>query len=156
MNEQKAPETEKNKAEEKNLAESESTLSGEDVQQAVKKMAEHKPTQLLEVMAMGMSSIGHPLHNKMTGEHISKVLDLTSKHDEREYELNKISHANDLSENRSNRRYLFAAFIIFVGLMVLVLFLFRDKTDVLIPILTGLGGLAAGFLGGWGFGRKSN
>ena len=35
-----------------------------------------------------------------------------------------------------------------------VLYVFREQPDVLIPLLTGIGGLGGGFLGGWGYGRR--
>lgn len=103
---------------------------------------------------MEMSSIGNPLHQKMTPEHISQVIDLASKHDERQYDLHKTTQQHDFPEGSSNRKYCFAAFAIIMALTVLVLVLFREKPDVLIPVLTGLGGLISGFLGGWGLGKQ--
>ncbi len=42
----------------------------------------------IEIMAMmGVGSMGNPLHNKMNEEHITQVLDLATKHDEREYNV---------------------------------------------------------------------
>lgn len=126
-----------------------------DLQSAFKKMAEKKPEKLLEFMAMEMSSGGNPLHQKMNSEHISQVLDLAAKHDERQYDLHKTSQDNDFAEGKSNRGYCFAAFVIIVLLTCLVLFLFKDQPPVLVPILTGLGGLVSGFVAGFGFGKKN-
>ena len=53
------------------------------------------------------------------------------------------------------RRYLFAGFIVLVILFIALLYFFEDKPDILIPALTGLGGLVSGFLGGFGFGKHS-
>jgi len=103
---------------------------------------------------MEMSSVGNPLHHKMTPEHISQVIELASKHDEREYDLDKTTRQHDFSEGSSNRKYCFAAFLAIMVLTVFVLIFFRDQPDVLIPILTGLGGLISGFLGGWGLGKR--
>lgn len=125
-----------------------------ELQSAVNKLEEKKPEKLMEFMAMGMGSAGNPLHHKMTPEHISQVLDLTAKHDEREYELQKQSQSDDFSEGKSNRSYGFTVFLIVIIVTVIILFLFQDKPDVLVPILTGLGGLVGGFLGGWGLGNK--
>ena len=105
-------------------------------------------------MTMGMSSVGNPLHNKMTPEHISSVLDLSAKHDEREYDLHKRSQEHEFLEGKSNRRYCFWAFVVIVALATIVLFKFANKPDILIPILTGMGGLISGFLAGWGFGKN--
>ncbi|MFA6133000.1 MAG: hypothetical protein WC869_03160 [Phycisphaerae bacterium] len=124
------------------------------LQNAVRKLADKRPEKLIEVMAMEMSSVGNPLHHKMNEEHISKVLELAAKHDERQYDLHKKSQENAHSEGNSNRRYCFAAFLVVATITSIVLFLFKDKPDVLVPILTGLGGLVSGFLGGWGLGRK--
>jgi hypothetical protein len=125
-----------------------------EVHSAMKKIAETKPDKMLEFMAMEMSSIGNPLHHKMTQEHISQVLELAAKHDERQYDLHSTSQKNTFLEGKSNRAYCFAAFVLILILTGIVLFLFKNNPDVLVPILTGLGGLISGFLGGWGLGKK--
>jgi hypothetical protein len=107
----------------------------------------------MEIMAMQMSSVGNPLHHKMTPEHISQVLDLAAKHDELQYDLHSKSQDNDFAQGKSNRAYCFAAFVIIMILTGLILFLFKDKPQILTPALTGLGGLLGGFLGGWGVGK---
>ncbi|MHB9027015.1 MAG: hypothetical protein ACYC7E_23005 [Armatimonadota bacterium] len=124
------------------------------VQSAVRKMAESKPEKLMEFMAMGMSSVSNPLHSKMTTEHISAVLDLAAKHDERQYDLSRISQDNDFTDGKSNRWYCFLAFAVILVFTGYVIYIFKNKTDVLIPILTGLGGLLSGFLAGLGWGKK--
>lgn len=129
-------------------------VSPDEVQQAVRKLAEKRPEKLVEFMAMEMSSVGNPLHHKMTKEHIAQVLDLAAKHDERQYNLHTTSQSNDFLEGKSNRAYCFSAFVLILFLTVVVLFLFKDKPEVLVPILTGLGGMIGGFLGGWGLGKK--
>lgn len=127
-----------------------------ELRSAVNKLADRKPKEFYEVMAMGMSSMTNPIHQKMTPEHISQVLDLAAKHDEREYDLHKKSQDNDFADRKADRAYCFGAFAIMFILVVTILWLFKDKTEVLIPSLTGVGGLAGGFLGGWGFGQKRN
>jgi hypothetical protein len=141
-------------AAEKSSREEEESASADQVGDAVRKLVEKKPEKLMEFMAMEMSSVGNPLHQKMTTEHISQVIELASKHDEREYNLHKTAQEQEFSEGNSNRKYCFAAFVIIMVLTVLVLILFRNSPDVLIPILTGLGGLISGFLGGWGLGKQ--
>jgi len=126
----------------------------ESVQSAVRKLADKKPETLVEFMKMEMSAGGNPLHRKMTSEHISQVLDLAAKHDEREYDLQKSSQEHELSEGRSNRLFCFLAFVVLVALVLVVLILFKEKPETLIPILSGLGGLVSGFLGGYGLGAK--
>lgn len=126
-----------------------------EVQSAVNKITDKKPGMLSEFMALGMGSIGNPLHQKMTTEHISQVLDIAAKHDERQYDLSKRTQEIDFSKHKSNYRYLFAAFVIITILTIFILILFKDKPDILIPTLTGLGGLLGGFIGGWGLGKKN-
>lgn len=127
-----------------------------EVQSAMQKLAEKKPEKLIEFMAMEASAIGNPLQHKMTPEHISQVLDLAAKHDEREYDLNKRSQENSFKEGKSNRAYLFLIFIVVTSLVIFILWQFKDKTDVLIPLLTGIGGFLSGFMGGWGLGKKQD
>jgi hypothetical protein len=114
-----------------------------------------KPEFIREFMMMAGGPTSSPLHHKMNSQHIDKVLDLSTKHDERQYNLTKqeseFKHQNRISQ----RRYVFCGFIIavlFVGVLVVA---FNDKPDVLIPILTGLGGILGGGLGGFGLGRNS-
>lgn len=103
---------------------------------------------------MGVGPMANPLHQKMTESHITQVLDLASKHDEREFQLVTQNQTNEANQNTSSRRYLFAVFAIVAILIVIVLFLFKDKPDVLIPLLTGLGGLVSGFAGGFGLAKS--
>lgn len=124
------------------------------IESDLKKIIEKKPDEIMELMAVGMSTAGNPLHHKMTPEHISQVIEIASKHDERQYDLEKGNQDKDFSERQSIRRYGFFAFLIIAALTVIVLFLFRDKPEILIPVLTGLGGLVGGFLGGWGVGSR--
>lgn len=131
------------------------SLPEAEVQSAVRKLAKDKPDILFEMMQMS-SSIGNPLHQKMTEAHISQVIELATKHDEREYDLHKRNQENEFADGKSNRGYFFAAFLVLVVLMAGILYYYKDKTDVLMPILTGMGGLVSGFLGGWGFGRKNS
>lgn len=128
----------------------------EQVEEAIKKLSDKKPEAVHEVMAMmGMGgSMANPLHHKMDSSHISKLIEIAANHDEREYNLRKKEQDNSSSSEKSNRRYFFAAFFIIVLFVVFLLILFEDHPEILIPALTGLGGLLGGFLGGWGFGKK--
>jgi len=134
-------------------ASDEEAIDGE-IGEAVKKLADKKPAMISEFMGMMGGSIGNPLHQKMDGEHINKLLDLAASHDEREYELHKANQTNQADDKKSNRRYYFAGFLVVTGLFIFLMVQFEDNPDILIPALTGLGGLVSGFLGGWGIGRK--
>lgn len=125
-----------------------------EVENAFRKLAESKPNELMEFMAMEMSSNVNPLHSKMNQEHISQVLDLASKHDERQYDLHKTSIGNEFDNGKSNRLYGLFGAILGIALVITILILFKDKPEVLIPVLSSLGGFAGGFAGGWGFAKK--
>lgn len=135
----------------------EESIETEEVEEAIKKLSDKKPEVASEFMAMmGMSgSMSNPLHHKMDSSHITKLLEIAADHDKREYELQKNSQSNSSSDRTSNRRYFFATFVIVVLLVVFLLYLFKDQPEILIPSLTGLGGLVGGFLGGWGFGKRN-
>lgn len=61
---------------------------GSDVEKVFGKLSRKNPEKVTEIMAMmGVGSMGNPLHNKMNEEHITQVLDLATKHDEREYNV---------------------------------------------------------------------
>jgi hypothetical protein len=122
----------------------------------IRKIAEKKPEAFMEMMAMEMGSIGNPLHSKMTPEHITMVLGLAVQHDERQYNLHKSSQDYEHSEGISIRRYWFASFVVVIILTILILYLFQNKTEILVPALTGLFGLIGGFIGGWGLGKNQN
>jgi hypothetical protein len=129
----------------------------EPLQGAIEKLSEHKPEVASEFMAMmGAGPMTNPLHRKMEGSHITQLLELAADHDEREFELQKQAQENASSDRSADRRYYFGAFVVVAILFVILLFLFRDKPNVLIPALTGLGGLVSGFLGGWGVGRYNS
>lgn len=129
----------------------------EKVEEAIKKLSDKKPEVASEFMAMmGMgSSMSNPLHHKMDSSHISKLLEIAADHDKREYELQKSLQSDSSFDRRANRRYFFATFVIVILLVGFLLYLFQDSPDILIPALTGLGGLVGGFLGGWGFGKRT-
>ena len=129
----------------------------QEVQSAIHKLQRDKPSEVTEVMAMmGMGPMPNPLHQKMNEGHITQVLELAANHDERQYNLSNKAQTDESSESTSVRRYSFAAFFSLLALIIIILFLFSDKPDILIPLLTGIGGGSGGFLAGWGFGKSSN
>jgi len=69
--------------------------SQSQVESAVRKLAGSEPEKLMEVMALSMTSSANPLYPKMTPEHVSQIIELASKHDERQYDLHKMTTAND-------------------------------------------------------------
>jgi hypothetical protein len=127
-----------------------------EVRAAIQKLSERKPEKIFEMMAVAGMGMGNPLHQKMEAQHISQVLELTAKHDEREYELHRTKESNSAADRSSSRRYVFAAFVLVVLLITVVLLLFRDTPQVLVPVLSGIGGLVSGFVGGFGLGKQQS
>ena len=126
-----------------------------DLQNAIRKLSEAKPQAMIEMMSFA-GSMGNPLHSKMEPQHITQVLDLAIKHDEREFEIIRAKEKNSAAEKVSTRRYVFAMFVIVIALVVVILFAFRSQPQVLAPILSGIGGLATGFLAGLGVGKQQS
>lgn len=102
-----------------------------------------------------MGSMPNPLHDKLSDEHIGKIVDLAVNHDERQYDLHKTNQSNDYKDKQSDKRYFFAYFCVAVIVFLIVIHVMKDTPEILVPTLTGLGGLVSGFLAGLGF-RKKN
>ena len=102
---------------------------------------------------MSFSSGGNPLHQKMNEEHVTQVLTLATKHDERQFELSKQNLTADNDHRKLTTQLSFFGGIAVLGLVVFLVCIFKDKPEVLTPILSGLGGLIVGGLGGFGFGK---
>lgn len=110
---------------------------------AVEKLAKESRVFSEAVLHMSGSLGGSPLQGKITSEHITQTLDLAAKQDERRFVL--------ASRDRAWR---FASLIVVAALLVTVLLLFQNKPDVLVPVLTGIGGFLGGFAGGWGYAKS--
>lgn len=125
------------------------------LQSGVEKLASRGGNSLIEMLSMTASMGGNPLHQKMTPEHITQVLGLAEKHDEREFELSKQQQKNELSQGNWDRAIHCVYVIILFVLIIVVIHVFKDQPAVLTPILSGLGGGIAGFFGGVGYATRS-
>jgi uncharacterized membrane protein YdfJ with MMPL/SSD domain len=126
-----------------------------EVERVLNKISQERgPRVVEEVLAMGMSQVGNPLHQKMTAEHITQVLELAKLHDERQYNLTKQANDNDDQQKTSSRRYFFWSFVVIVALAVLIIIVFRNQPTILMPAITGLGGFVGGIAAGYGIGRQ--
>jgi|SRR5690625_799667 len=126
-----------------------------EVGQTIDKLSKKEPKLVSEFMALArMGSMPNPLHDKLSDEHIGKIVDLAVKHDERQYDLHKTSQSNDYKDKQSDKKYYLAYFIIAVVVFLIILIFLKDSPEVLVPTLTGLGGLVSGFLAGLGFRKK--
>jgi len=133
-------------------------LSSEDIQevgQTIEKLSKKEPKLVSEFMALAkMGSMPNPLHDKLSEEHIGKIVDLAVKHDERQYDLHKTGQSNEYKDKQSDKKYYFAYFSVAVIVFLIVLIFLKDSPEILVPTLTGLGGLVSGFLAGLGFRKK--
>ncbi len=121
---------------------------------AVKKISEKQPEMMEEMFSVMMQSGGNSLHDKFNDEHITSLVGLMQSHDEREYDLHKTARENAYSGS-VQRRVIYGGVILLIFIFVMSsLYLFKDNTDVLVPILSGLGGLGSGILGGIGIGKS--
>lgn len=127
-----------------NEGDQEKDLSSEEIQEVgetIEKLSEKEPKLVSEFMALSkMGSIPNPLHDKLTDEHIDKIVDLAVKHDERQFELHKEGQSNEFDDKQSDKRYYLTYFIISAVVFLIILFTLKDNPEILVPTLTGLGG----------------
>ncbi len=96
--------------------------------------------EMTAMLTMGRFTSGNPLHEKITGKHIDKIID--------NYDKNNDRIAND---RKSTRRYVFSGaiifFLVFIGL--LVFFKVQNSDDTVLNLLIGffsfVGGIGGGF-----------
>lgn len=105
-----------------------------------------------QVMTM-MRSVGrtNPFVEKMTPEHITKVLDEMSIQGEREYNAFSMKTEHELRDRTASRRYMLAYFIFAAVVLFGIILVFKDDRDllmqILIPIITAIGGWGVGKAG---------
>lgn len=107
---------------------------------------------------MGVGQATNPLQQKMTEAHIFAVIDLAANHDKREFDLAKGRQELEkarLQIDASSRWFGLAVYGALIVVLVLVLILFRNKPEILVPVVTGIVGGAGGFGAGWGIARRS-
>src|SRR5438093_856716 len=75
------------------------------VQRALEKLADTGKVTRETFMAMAGTMGGNPLHQKMTPEHITQVLVLSEKHDEREFTLSSKQQEIDAKRDSGIRIY---------------------------------------------------
>lgn len=99
-------------------------------------------------MSMQMGGVISPqmeLMKKMTPEHVSDFLDTQKK-----------AMENQFKESRENKVFLFAVLLVTLVFVILLIFLLKDKPEVMEKVLFTLGGLITGLFGGYGIGKAKN
>lgn len=103
------------------------------------------PPEVREIFFSAMKSgpVPHPIFEKLAPEHITEIIKQHGEQDKRGYDY-----------NTCGRRYVFAGFLVVILLVVFVLVYFplMGLQEYMPAVLAGLGGLAAGFAGGYGVG----
>lgn len=101
---------------------------------------------LIHFSATSAMRVPSPFEKIVKPEHITALIENTDKDSQREFE-----------ENKENKRYLFAVFIIGLTFVVLLIFLLSDKNPELLEKLLSYTFTALlGFAGGYGLKCKSN
>ena len=124
-------------------------LTEYDEASAASELPEEIPQEVRHVMRQSLTMMGmtgpaeSSVAKKITEEHITKMLALEEKGMETQYK-----------ENNSNRVFIIVIAVLLIGLVVTILVLFRDKPDMVEKILYAVGGLVAGFGGGYGYGKS--
>ncbi len=110
------------------------------------------PPQVVKAMmtSFTMGPLPNPIMDKINEEHISKALGLASQAVENNYKLDN----REIDIKSSNRWFALAVLAIILGVLVALVIVLQDKPDVLLPTITGLVGLGAGALGGYGYGKS--
>lgn len=85
------------------------------------------------------------LMKKMTPEHVSDFLDTQKK-----------AMENQFKESRENKVFLFAVLLVTLAFVILLIFLLKDKPEVMEKVLFTLGGLITGLFGGYGIGKAKS
>ena len=81
--------------------------------------------------------------SKLSEDNINKMLENYDKHDEREF------------KDKKGKRVFIITLSIFFGLLILsILFIFKDNTELLKIIIPSIISLSVGVIGGYGYGYK--
>ena len=128
-----------------------------NVGEVLQKLSADRPAEVREMMAMmGSGPLSNPLHEKLNSEHITQVLELAASHDERQYKLHSQNQKDGKEDRTASRRYSFGGMVLVLAVFLILVATFKDSPNVLIPMITGFGGLVSGFIGGLGLGRSKD
>lgn len=97
----------------------------------------------------------NPIHQKVNESHITLVLQAAKEAAANEFRLKKDQQNIDWKQSISDRVFELVVLAAFVGMIVFVIRTFQNQTTILVPILTGVGGLFTGFLAGIGYGKRA-
>jgi hypothetical protein len=141
MNDKENMLPDENKKEEK-LDEKEITIPEEVLEKIPKEArSEFKRTLSTMISAAYMGPAPHPFTKKLTGEHITKIIDNVEKDEQRQFEYSK-------GERKMSLTIFFGILIPVTGLIIF--FTLLNKVEILVPLISAI----IAFGGGYGFGKS--
>ena len=124
-----------------------------EVLEAARKLGAGRPDAALNFqMALGFP--GNPIQDKVTADHISQSIALAAAKESNDFQLKKQQAEIGWKQSVADSWRELVWLVIFVGILVFVIEKFGNQPAVLTPILTGIGGLFAGLLTGFGYGKS--
>ena len=110
---------------------------------------EHKKTIqkliISSIQMRGMISSENEVAKKITEEHITQYLEGT-----------KLEMENSYEEKKHKKILVFLTIFLTMAFIVVIILLLKDIPDIMEKIIYTIGGLAAGAIGGYGFGKFKN
>lgn len=140
--------------ESKSLDAPENAPSKADVLDAVEKLDPSDKMAFVSEMLTMISVQGpapNPIAAKVDETHITAAIEAAREHDERLYHL----HMQRENRKDSNRWFLLSIFLVVIVAVAAACWAFKDNTAILLPLLTGLFGVAMGGFGGYGMGKAA-
>jgi hypothetical protein len=124
-----------------------------DAAQGLNKLSEQRPGTSSDIsIALGLG--GNPIHQKVNETHITQAMNLAIQTNQNDFKLK--DKQQDIESRQAIIDRCFES-IVLIGLIATIVFvveIFKSQPTILTPILTGIGGLFAGFLAGIGYGKK--
>ena len=120
----------------------ENGLDQKEQQEIQPEVLDKLPRGTKKSLSMFMSGpMPHPIYSKIQPEHITKLLELTDKDNERDFRDKVLNH-----------KWNFAWLVVIMGSIIaaILIFLYWNKSEYITPIITAI---IAG-LGGYGFGKS--
>lgn len=97
------------------------------------------------IQMRGMISSENEVAKKITEEHITQYLEGT-----------KLEMENSYEEKKHKKILVFLTIFLTMAFIVVIILLLKDIPDIMEKIIYTIGGLAAGAIGGYGFGKFKN
>lgn len=120
---------------------------------ALRKINESDPSAAFGI-SMALGSPVNPIHQKVTENHITQLLETAKAESDYEFRLREGEQQIGWRQARLDRGFEVVILIAVVGTIVFVVRTFQSQPTIMAPILTGIGGLFTGFLAGIGYGKK--